>query len=445
MGNILEEETQRAAGDGCRGATAGGVENGRSPLDSTNLFVNTQEQIRVACEQLGLPADAYEALKEPRRVLEAHLLVRRDDGRIASFPAWRSHHNNARGPYKGGIRFHPGVTLDEVKALSMWMTLKCAVVDIPMGGAKAGVVVDPATLSPRELEALSREFIREFASFMGIDRDIPAPDVNTNGQIMAWMMDEYARMNDDADVFGIFTGKPVELGGSQDRAEATGQGVAAVALRAATRLGMGNALTVAIQGFGNVGSNTALFLHQRGVRVIAVSDVSGGIVNREGLDVPALVRFSAEHGGVRGFPGAGAVSNQELLELDADILIPAALENQITREVAERLRARLVVEAANGPTTPEGQAVLTRRGVPAVPDILANPGGVYVSYLEWAQNRGGYYWSKDEVSARLEQAMAGAFDQVFRLSQERRLDFRQAAYQLGVSKVARAMQLRGWF
>jgi glutamate dehydrogenase len=414
-------------------------------LDSTNLFVNTQEQIRVACEQLGLPADAYEALKEPRRVLEAHLLVRRDDGRIASFPAWRSHHNNARGPYKGGIRFHPGVTLDEVKALSMWMTLKCAVVDIPMGGAKAGVVVDPATLSPRELEALSREFIREFASFMGIDRDIPAPDVNTNGQIMAWMMDEYARMNDDADVFGIFTGKPVELGGSQDRAEATGQGVAAVALRAATRLGMGNALTVAIQGFGNVGSNTALFLHQRGVRVIAVSDVSGGIVNREGLDVPALVRFSAEHGGVRGFPGAGAVSNQELLELDADILIPAALENQITREVAERLRARLVVEAANGPTTPEGQAVLTRRGVPAVPDILANPGGVYVSYLEWAQNRGGYYWSKDEVSARLEQAMAGAFDQVFRLSQERRLDFRQAAYQLGVSKVARAMQLRGWF
>jgi glutamate dehydrogenase len=414
-------------------------------MDSTNLFVNTQEEIRRAVEELGLPHDAYEALKEPRRVLEAHLLVRLDNGRTASFPAWRSHHNNARGPYKGGIRFHPGVTLDEVKALSMWMTLKCAVVDIPMGGAKAGVVVDPAQLSARELETLSREFIREFASFIGVDRDIPAPDVNTNGQIMAWMMDEYARMNDDADVFGIFTGKPLELGGSQDRAEATGQGVAAVAIRAATRLGLGSGLTAAIQGFGNVGSNTAAFLHQRGVRVIAVSDVKGGIVNRDGLDVPALLAWSADHGTVQGFPGTTALTNADLLELPVDILIPAALENQITREVASRLQARLVVEAANGPTTPEGQEELTRRQIPAVPDIVANPGGVYVSYLEWAQNRGGYYWTKEEVSDRLERAMAHAFDGVFDLGRERHIPLREAAYQLAIKKVADAMALRGWY
>jgi glutamate dehydrogenase len=414
-------------------------------VDQTDLLKNTQDQLRLACEQLRLPEAAYEVLKEPRRVLEAHLLVQRDNGQVVSFPAWRAHHNNARGPYKGGIRFHPSVTLDEVKALSIWMTLKCAVVDIPMGGAKAGVVVDPSTLSRRELETLSREFIREFATFMGVDRDIPAPDVNTNPQIMSWMMDEYARMNDDADVFAIFTGKPTALGGSAGREEATGQGVTAVALRAASHLGLGTGLTAAIQGFGNVGSYTARFLYESGVRVVAVSDVHGAIANPNGLDVPNLIRYVRETGTVQGFPGSRSLAGEDLLTQPVDILIPAALENQITSAVAAEVRAKLVVEAANGPTTPEGQAVLTRRGIPVVPDIVANPGGVYVSYLEWVQNRGGMYWAPEDVAARLERAMAAAVDEVFRVAEAAGVDLRQAAYQLAVRKVDEAMRLRGWY
>ena len=414
-------------------------------MDSTDVLANTQASLKEAVGTLGLSDDVYELLKEPRRMLESHLMIRRDDGRIATFPAWRSHHNNARGPYKGGIRFHPGVTADEVKALSIWMTLKCAVIDIPMGGAKAGVTVDPSELSERELEALAREFIREFSSFIGVDRDIPAPDVNTNAQIMAWMMDEYARMNDDADVFGIFTGKPLSLGGSQDRAEATGQGVAAVALQAAQRLSLGTNLSAAIQGFGNVGSNTAVFLHQRGTRVVGVTDAGGGVQRPDGLDVPALLSWSQDHGTVAGFPGGQPLPPDKLFRLDVDLLIPAALENQITGVVAETVRARLVVEAANGPTTPEGQEVLTRRGIPAVPDILTNTGGVYVSYLEWVQNRSGAYWSAAEVSTRLEQAMALAVDAVMDLAAAQSIDLRRAAYLLAVRKVADAMHLRGWY
>ncbi len=414
--------------------------------DSTNPFLNTQAAFQDACRALELPDAVYEILKEPRRVLEAHLLVRRDDGTTASFPAWRSHHNNARGPYKGGIRFHPGVDQNEVKALSMWMTLKCAVIGIPMGGAKAGVTVDPSTLSARELEALSREFIREFASFIGVDRDVPAPDVNTNSQIMAWMMDEYGRMHDDADVFGIFTGKPIPLGGSAERTEATGEGVAIVTRRAMDRVGLSPSSTrVAVQGYGNVGAQTARWLAARGVRIAAVSDVGGGVWQGEGLDLDALDRWAAEHGTVAGFPGAAPLTNSELLTADVDVLVPAALENQITRAVAAEVRARLVVEAANGPSTPEAQEILFARGIRTVPDIVANPGGVYVSYLEWAQNRGGYYWTRDEVSSRLEQAMTAAFDQVWALAAERQVDLRRAAYRLAVQRVAEAMHLRGWY
>lgn len=415
-------------------------------MDSTNLFLNTQEQIREAVKSLSLPDDVYDILREPRRILEAHLLVRLDNGRTVSFPAWRSHHNNARGPYKGGIRFHPNVTCDEVKALSMWMTLKSAVIDIPMGGAKAGVTVDPAELSPRELEALSREFIREFASFIGVDRDVPAPDVNTNGQIMAWMMDEYGRMNDDADVFAIFTGKPLALGGSQDRTEATGQAVATVTRAAIERQGLSLPTSrVAIQGFGNVGSHTARFLNEMGARVVAVSDVAGGIYNTAGLDLSHLTSWVAEHHSVSGFPEAQSITNEDLLVLPVEVLIPAALENQITQEVAHRLQAKIVVEAANGPTTPEGQDELNRRGIMVVPDILANPGGVYVSYLEWVQNRGGYYWSMEEISRKLEDAMSRAFAGIYNESQTRQVDMRRAAYLSAIRKVAEAMRLRGWY
>ncbi len=414
--------------------------------DSTNPLVNTQVAFQDACRALGLPDAVYQILKEPRRVLEAHLLVRRDDGTTATFPAWRSHHNNARGPYKGGIRFHPGVDQNEVKALSMWMTLKCAVIGIPMGGAKAGVMVDPSSLSPRELEALSREFIREFASFIGVDRDVPAPDVNTNSQVMAWMMDEYGRMNDDADIFGIFTGKPIPLGGSAERTEATGEGVAVVTRRAMDRVGLAPAgARVAVQGYGNVGAQTARFLAARGVRVAAVSDVGGGLWQPEGLDLDALDDWVARHGTVGGFPGGTAMTNRELLTADVDVLVPAALENQITRDIAGEVRARLVVEAANGPSTPEAQEILFARGVQTVPDIVANPGGVYVSYLEWVQNRGGAYWSRSEISARLEQAMTAAFDQVWALGAEQAVDLRRAAYRLAVQRVAEAMHLRGWY
>lgn len=414
--------------------------------DSTNPFLNTQAAFLEACRALALPDAVYEILKEPRRVLEAHLLLRRDDGSTVSVPAWRSHHNNARGPYKGGIRFHPGVDENEVKALSMWMTLKCAVIGIPMGGAKAGVTVDPGPLSARELEALSREFIREFASFIGVDRDVPAPDVNTNGQVMAWMMDEYGRMNDDADIFGIFTGKPIPLGGSADRTEATGEGVAVVTRRAMDRVGLSPTATrVAVQGYGNVGAHAARFLAARGIKVVAVSDVGGGVLDPGGLDLAALDRWAAEHGSVAGFPHAAAITNSELLAAEVDVLVPAALENQITQDVAARVQAKLVVEAANGPTTPEGQEVLFSRGIRTVPDIVANPGGVYVSYLEWAQNRGGYYWARDEVSARLEQAMTAAFDQVWALAADHGTDLRRAAYRLAIQRVAEAMRLRGWY
>ncbi|MCL8207758.1 MAG: Glu/Leu/Phe/Val dehydrogenase [Actinomycetia bacterium] len=415
-------------------------------MESTNLLRNTQEELRQAVAALGLPDEVYDILAEPRRMLEAHLLVRRDDGRTVRYPAWRAHHNNARGPYKGGIRFHPGVNADEVKALAVWMTLKNAVIDIPMGGAKAGVAVDPSDLSPRELETLAREFIREFASFIGVDRDVPAPDVNTNEQIMAWMMDEYARMHDDADIFAIFTGKPLALGGSQDRLEATGQGVAIVAEAAMRRRGLApRAARVAIQGFGNVGTHTARYLAGRGIAVVAVSDVRGGILHPRGLDVEALVAHVRRTGSVVDFPGTTPLTNEELLTLDVDVVIPAALENQVTESVAGAMRATVVVEAANGPTTPEGQAELDRRGVLVVPDIVANPGGVYVSYLEWVQNRHGYYWPREDVAGRLAAAMERAFDTVYELAQEHGTNLRQAAYRLAVGKVAEAMRLRGWY
>ncbi len=417
-------------------------------IDANKETLNPQEIVQIliynATRELGLPMAVYEYLKEPERVLVVSIPVRMDNGEVKTFIGYRSQHSDVIGPCKGGVRFHPNVTLDEVKALSTWMTFKCAVLGLPFGGGKGGVVCNPAEMSTRELESLSRGYIRALAGFVGPDRDIPAPDVNTNQQIMGWMLDEYSKMK-GYNAPGLITGKPMVLGGSAGRAAATGRGTVICIREAAKRMGLSlQGATAAIQGFGNVGSHTALLLDELGVKVTAICDARGGAYNPSGIHIHEAVGYYAEHGTVEGLPYTEHIDSESLLTLDVDILVPAALENVITLANADRVRAKIVAEAANGPTTPEAARVLTGNGILQIPDILCNAGGVTVSYFEWVQNIQNFYWTEDEVNSRLEQLMVGAFNAVWKVMEERQVSMRRAAYMVAIKRIADAMAARGW-
>ncbi len=409
-----------------------------------NPYTTAQRQFDQAASLLELDPGMRAVLRQVRREFTVNFPVRMDDGTIRVFTGYRVQHNLTRGPAKGGIRYHPQVSLDEVKALSMWMTGKCAVTNLPYGGAKGGVICEPSQLSQQELENMTRRFASEISLLIGPESDIPAPDVNTNQQTMAWIMDTIS-MEKGYSVPATVTGKPLSIGGSEGRPAATGRGVKVVTLEACRRLGWDpSECSVAIQGFGNVGSVSAELLHAEGFKVVAVSDVFGGIYNRDGLDVPALLQHQAQHGRVGGFPGAREeLSNAALLELPVTILVPAALENQFSLENAARIQAKLVVEAANGPTTPEADDIFHQRGVVVVPDILANAGGVTVSYFEWVQDLQSFFWEEKEINARLTRIMERAYQQVDDLAKEHRTTLRMGAYCLAVKRVADATAVRG--
>ena len=423
---------------------AEGVLTATSTVAAANPYATAQHQFDQAASILGLDEGLRQVLREVRRELTVNFPVRMDDGSIRIFTGYRVQHNLTRGPAKGGIRYHPQVSLDEVKALAMWMSWKCAVTNLPYGGSKGGVICDPSQLSLQELENLTRRFASEISILIGPESDIPAPDVNTNPQTMAWIMDTIS-MEKGYSVPATVTGKPLSIGGSQGRPEATGRGVMVVTLEACRRQGIDpTQSTVAIQGFGNVGSVSAELLHAQGFKVVAVSDVFGGIHNPEGLDVPALLEHVRVNGKVEGFGGATeAISNASLLELPVTILIPAALENQLTMSNAAQVKARVVVEAANGPTTPEADDVFHQRGVTLVPDILANAGGVTVSYFEWVQDLQSFFWEESEINSRLTRIMQRAYEQVDDLAKEHQTTLRMGAYCLAVKRVADATSVRG--
>jgi glutamate dehydrogenase (NAD(P)+) len=404
-----------------------------------------QRQFDLAAERLGLDPGMRKVLREPRREFTVHFPVTMDDGSVEVFSGFRVQHNLGRGPAKGGIRYHQDVTLDEVKALAMWMTWKCAVVGIPYGGGKGGVVVDAKKLSLHELENLTRRFTTEIEVLIGPERDIPAPDVNTNAQVMAWIMDTYS-MHVGYTVPGVVTGKPISLGGSEGRTEATARGAVFTIIRSAEHLGMDlKASTVAVQGFGNAGSIAAQLMHREGSRVVAVSDSTGGIHAGGGLDPDRVIAWKQEHGTVQGFPGATDITNAALLETDCDILIPAALENQITARNAGAIKATIVAEAANGPTTPDADEILHANDVFLVPDILCNAGGVTVSYFEWVQDLNRDHWNETVVNQKLRDIMDRSFAEVLATADRESCDMRTAAYLLAVDRVANAMSVRGLY
>lgn len=409
-----------------------------------NPYITAQRQFDQAASILELDPGLRAVLREVRREFTVNFPVRMDDGHIRVFTGYRIQHNLTRGPAKGGIRYHPQVSLDEVKALSMWMTWKCAVTNLPYGGAKGGVICDPSQLSQQELEHLTRRFASEISLLIGPESDIPAPDVNTNQQTMAWIMDTIS-MEKGYSVPATVTGKPLSIGGSEGRPAATGRGVMVVTLEACRRLGWDPAeCSVAIQGFGNVGSVSADLLNAEGFKVVAVSDAFGGIYNPQGLDVPALLAHQAKAGRVSGFAGATQeISNTALLELPVTILVPAALENQFGLENAGRIQAKLIVEAANGPTTPEADDIFHQRGIIVVPDILANAGGVTVSYFEWVQDLQSFFWEESEINTRLTRIMQRAYQQVDELATHHRTTLRMGAYCLAVKRVADATAVRG--
>ncbi|NEZ46196.1 Glu/Leu/Phe/Val dehydrogenase [Clostridium niameyense] len=418
--------------------------------ENLNPFENAQKQVKKACDKLGMEPAVYEILKEPAKVLEVSIPVKMDDGSVKVFKGFRAQHNDAVGPTKGGVRFHQNVSRDEVKALSIWMTFKCAVTGIPYGGGKGGIIVDPKTLSTGELERLTRGYIDAIHKFIGEKVDVPAPDVNTNGQIMAWMVDEYNKLVGRSAI-GVITGKPVEFGGSLGRSAATGFGVAVTAREAAAKLGIDmKKAKLAIQGIGNVGGSTVVNCQKLGGTVVAMAEWcrekgTYAIYNENGLDGNEMLAYIKEHGNLLGFPGAKEISLEEFWALDVDILIPAALENAITKEVAESIKAKLVCEAANGPTTPEADEILNKKGITLTPDILTNAGGVTVSYFEWVQNLYGYYWTEEVVEQKEEEAMVNAFNDIWKIKEEYNVPMREAAYMHSIKKVAAAMKLRGWY
>ncbi len=412
-------------------------------IEVMNPYAVAVAQFDEAAERLGLSQSMRAILRKPKRELIVNFPVRMDNGDIEMFTGYRVQHNITRGPAKGGIRFSPEVSLDEVRALAMWMTWKCAVVGIPFGGAKGGVLCDPHKMSRSELERLSRRYATEISIIMGPNSDIPAPDMNTNPQVMAWMMDTFS-MHQGYSVPAVITGKPLAIGGSEGRLEATARGVQVVTREALKDLNMlPDRCSVAIQGFGNVGSVTARLLADLGCKIVCLSDIKGGVYNPAGIDVHLALRYSKEHGNLTGMPGTERVTNAELLELPCDILIPAALENQLVARNAARVKARLIVEAANGPTTPDAEAILYDKGVTIVPDILANAGGVTVSYFEWVQDLQRFFWAEHEINDRLETIMTRSYYAMRHKAREQQTNLRMGAYLLAVARVAEATELRG--
>ena len=415
-------------------------------LETLNPFEIAQKQIKSACDKLNTDPAVYEILKNPMRVLEVSFPVKLDDGTIKTFTGYRSQHNNAVGPFKGGLRFHPAVTKDEVKALSTWMTFKCSVAGIPYGGGKGGMAIDPKKYSKAELERISRGFAEAISPLIGEKVDIPAPDVNTNGQIMSWMVDSYEKIVGHS-AKGVFTGKPLEFGGSLARTEATGYGVHLAAKKALDKLNIDvKGATYAVQGFGNVGYYTAYYAYKDGAKIVAFSNTDVAIYNENGIDMEAVIKDYEENGRIVENKGYGKdFTNEELLELEVDVLAPCALENQITSENADRIKAKVITEGANGPTTPEADEILYKKGIVVIPDILANAGGVVVSYFEWIQNLQGYYWSFDEVQEKEDTVLSDAFEDVWSIADEFKVDLRNAAYMSSIRRIEKAMKFRGWY
>ncbi|MBM3818385.1 MAG: Glu/Leu/Phe/Val dehydrogenase [Acidimicrobiia bacterium] len=410
-----------------------------------HIFAAMLQEFDLAARILKLEPGIWRILTHPKRQIIVSCPVQMDNGEIEVFTGYRVQYNITLGPAKGGIRFHPDVSLDEVTALAAWMTWKCAVAHIPFGGGKGGIVCDPTRMSKRELEALTRRYVAEIIDAIGPEKDVPAPDVNTNEQVMAWIMDTYS-MHVGHTSTAVVTGKPIELGGSLGRREATGRGVMIVTREAARHLGLNiTGARVAVQGFGNVGSVSAALLGEIGAKIVAVTDWKGGVYNEKGLDVATLLEYARAKKTVDEFPGGTALSNEDLWGLDVDVLIPAALENQITMDNAPAIKARIVTEGANGPTTPDAHKHLHERGVFVIPDILANSGGVTVSYFEWVQDRYGYFWEEDEVNTRLEKKMIEAFDDVLQTSLKYTVDLRTAAYIVAISRVGTVTRMRGMY
>ncbi|MBO8160881.1 MAG: Glu/Leu/Phe/Val dehydrogenase [Thermosipho sp. (in: Bacteria)] len=411
------------------------------------LYEMAQHQFLKAAKLMDLDPNIGNFLLWPQKSLVVHFPVVMDDGRVEIFEGYRVQHNTARGPAKGGIRYHPETNLDEVSSLAFWMTWKCAVVNLPYGGGKGGVRVDPSKLSEKELEKLSRRFFSEIQMMVGPTKDIPAPDVNTNAKIMAWYMDTYS-MNAGQTTLGVVTGKPLDLGGSEGRPEATGRGVSIIAAEACQVRGIEiSKATVAIQGFGNVGSFSAKILSEEyGAKIVAVSDVSGGLYNEEGFDIDDLIAYRDQNGGIiKGYPKGKPITNEELLTLDVDILVPAALENAIDEKIAKDVKAKIIVEGANGPTTEEAEKILIEKDVLVVPDILANAGGVTVSYFEWVQDLQSHFWEIEDIRKKLAKIMKKSFSEVFATKQKFNTDMRTAAYIVAIGRVAEAVKKRGYF
>jgi glutamate dehydrogenase (NAD(P)+) len=410
-----------------------------------NAYQNALAQYDRAVRKLELDENTAEYMRWPRREFTVNFPVRRDDGRVEMFTGYRVHHNTILGPSKGGIRYSTAVTLDEVRALAMWMTWKCALVNLPYGGAKGGVIVEPKSMSQGELERLTRRYTSELIPLISPQMDIPAPDMGTNAQTMAWIMDTYS-MTVGYSVPAIVTGKPINIGGSLGRNEATGRGVVVCMMEALKRQGMANKRSrIVIQGFGNVGSNAALYAYEQGFDVVAVSDVNGGIYNEHGLDIPEVVNYYEHNRGLTGFPGAQSVKNDELLLLPCDVLIPAAMEGQITERNASQIKAKMIVEGANGPTTTEADDILNARGVFVVPDILANAGGVIVSYFEWVQDIQSFFWDAEEIYRQLDRIMIKAYDATAQMAEDKQADMRTAAQMVAINRVANALKTRGFY
>ncbi|MED4354392.1 Glu/Leu/Phe/Val dehydrogenase [Schinkia azotoformans] len=411
--------------------------------ESLDLLTSTQITFKEALDKLGYSKEMYELLKEPLKMLTVRIPVKMDNGSTKIFTGYRAQHNDAVGPTKGGVRFHPEVDENEVKSLSMWMSLKCGIVDLPYGGGKGGIICDPRSMSMGEIERLSRGYVRAISQIVGPTKDIPAPDVYTNAQIMAWMMDEYSRIREH-DSPGFITGKPLVLGGSAGRDKATAQGVVICIEEAAKKRGITiEGARVVVQGFGNAGSFLAKFMHDMGAKVVGISDAGGALYDPNGLDIDYLLDRRDSFGMVTNL-FKNTITNQELLELECDILVPAAISNQITAGNAHNIKAAIIVEAANGPTTLEATKILTERGILLVPDVLASAGGVTVSYFEWVQNNQGYYWSEEEVNDKLRKNLVRAFNNVYDAAEQRKVNMRLAAYMVGIRRMAEASHFRGW-